>query len=133
MEPRKIIVLTHGKFGEELLRSAEMIIGPLSNVYSFSLMPEMSAESYREEVRSQLSQLSGEIISLVDLFGGTPCNTAMYLSREFPMTILSGVNLPMLLEVYMNIEQQDQQELAGLALDTLRESGKNVTQLIENK
>lgn len=133
MSGRQVLVLTHGDFGKELLRSAEMIIGPLKNVRAFSLVPEMSAEEYKEEVEEHLSGQEGEIISLVDLFGGTPCNTIMYLSQQYPMSIISGVNLPMLLELYMNIEMDDKQQLIALALDTLQESGKNVTQLLENK
>ena len=43
-----IFVCTHGKFGEELIKSAEMIAGKSENVYSFSLLPGMPPEEYKE-------------------------------------------------------------------------------------
>lgn len=37
---KHILVLTHGDFGESLLKSAQMIIGEVSEVTSVSLTPE---------------------------------------------------------------------------------------------
>ena len=34
-----VFVCTHGRFGEELMKSAEMIAGEAENVFAFSLMP----------------------------------------------------------------------------------------------
>ncbi len=128
---KKILVLTHGRFGEELVKSAEMIVGEVNNVKALSLMPEMSAEEFRLITERFLEETEGEIICLVDLFGGTPSNTIMYLSQKYKLTIISGVNLPMFLEVYMNLEMNTVQELADLAVETIVESGKNVSKLLD--
>ena len=45
-----IFVCTHGRFGEELIKSAEMIAGKSENVYSFSLLPGMPPEEYKEMI-----------------------------------------------------------------------------------
>lgn len=47
---KKILIGTHGYFGEELLKSAEMIIGKIENVSVFSLAPTMSFEEYKKSV-----------------------------------------------------------------------------------
>ena len=39
-----IIIGTHGRFGEEIIKSAEMIVGKMENVRAVSLLPEMSFE-----------------------------------------------------------------------------------------
>ena len=33
---KEIVICTHGKFGEELVHSAEMIVGPMKNIEKFS-------------------------------------------------------------------------------------------------
>lgn len=133
MEQKAILILTHGRFGEALIQSAEMIVGDLENVQAISLLPEMSAEEYRDKVQSYLATVSGEVICLVDLFGGTPGNTIMILSREYPVSILSGVNLPMLLELYLNKDLQPTDKLLEMALTAMKESGKNITQLLKEQ
>ena len=126
----EILVLTHGKFGEELVNSAKMIIGEMENVRAISLLPEMSANEYTNNVRDYLNSIEGDILCLVDLFGGTPANTILGLSREFDVNIVTGVNLPMLIDVYLKKESNTGQALANAALEALIESGKNVSELL---
>ena len=38
MSNHVFLICTHGRFGEELIKSAEMIGGQLKNVYAFSLL-----------------------------------------------------------------------------------------------
>lgn len=133
MTSKSILVLTHGKFGEELVKSVEMIVGSLKNVRALSLMPDMSAEEFKSITQEFLEETNNEIICLVDMFGGTPSNTIMYLSQKYNMTIVSGVNMPMLLEVYMNLNTETPEKLADIALDTIFESGKNVSKLLNKE
>ena len=49
-----VFVCTHGRFGEELMKSAEMIAGEAENVFAFSLMPGMQPEEYRAMLEKQL-------------------------------------------------------------------------------
>lgn len=52
-------------------------------------------------------------LCLVDLFGGTPSNTFCALSRKYDNVVVTGLNLGILLEVYMNKDQMTVDELAG--------------------
>ena len=36
----EIVLLTHGEWGAELVKSAELIVGPLKNVKCFPLHPD---------------------------------------------------------------------------------------------
>ena len=119
---KKILLGSHGRFAEELIKSAEMIVGELKNVRSFSLLPGMSLEEYMKEVDQELQREPERTLCLVDLFGGTPSNT---------FCALSGLNLGMLLEVYMNKDLMTVDELAELAVKIAQESSKNATEILK--
>ena len=90
MEKFNIVIGTHGRFGEELVKSASMIAGDMSHVKTCSLLPEYSFEEYMKVVDSTLSTLDdGFTIVLVDLYGGTPCNTFTVLSQKYHYDVLS--------------------------------------------
>ncbi|TDW09367.1 D-glucosaminate-specific PTS system IIA component [Breznakia blatticola] len=97
-----ILLLTHGKAGEALMESAEMIAGELSNVHALSLMPGTSPETYKEEVKEQLSTFHGDILIFCDIFGGTPSYVAAELATDYKISLLSGLNLAMLLEACLS-------------------------------
>ncbi len=93
-----ILILTHGNAGEALVKSAEMIISTLQNVMAFSLLPGMSPEEFIEMVKEKLDALPKGVLILTDLFGGTPFNVAMALSRNYDISLVSGVNISMIIE-----------------------------------
>ncbi|WP_279138735.1 PTS sugar transporter subunit IIA [Faecalicoccus pleomorphus] len=93
----KILVCTHGHFGEELIKSVEMIGGQLKNTVAIPLLENMSMDDYYNAVKKELDENKVNFC-LTDLFGGTPCNTLLNLSRDYNIEILCGVNLPVLLE-----------------------------------
>lgn len=93
----KILICTHGCLGNELIKSVEMIGGKLKNTVSIPLLENMSMDDYYEAVKKELDEEKINFC-LTDLFGGTPCNVLLNLSRDYNMEILCGVNLPVLLE-----------------------------------
>ena len=121
MAKLNIIVGTHGHFGEELVKSAELITGKMEGVRTLSLLPEMSFEDFMKNAEKPY-------VVLVDLFGGTPCNVLTVLSKKYNYDIVSGVNLPMLIDLYvktlsMEDSEIDTDKLAEECIDTLKESG----------
>lgn len=102
MSKLNIVIATHGKFGEEIIKSAEMIVGKMNNIKSVSLMPSMSFEDFTKEANTVLSDLSGDTLVLVDLYGGTPCNVFTALTKKYNHNVITGLNLPMLIDLYIN-------------------------------
>lgn len=103
MTERAILVITHGEFGIELVKSAEMIMGPLENVKALALRPGNSVDDLREEANAivEKNKENGlETVVLVDLLGGSPSNVALSLLAKNDLKILTGVNMPMLIEMY---------------------------------
>lgn len=116
-----IVILNHGRLGQELIASAEMIIGKISNIQAVSLMHGMSIEEFYKAADQVVSPMEGEVIILTDLFGGTPCNVAMMLQRKYDIRVLCGMNLPMLIDLVNSRDMDlcgDVNELIGQALET---------------
>lgn len=107
-----ILILTHGRWGEELVRSGEMITGEIENIYAFSLMNDMSPEQFFSHVSDAIEDNEKQYIALTDIYGGTPSNVAVMLSQKIEMTSVSGLNLPMLLEAVLNHQNYSLAELA---------------------
>lgn len=121
-EPVSIIIMNHGRFGEELIASAELIIGKIEGIQAVSLMPGMSIEDFYGKAEQAVTASEGNILVLTDLFGGTPCNVAMMMKQKYKLTVLCGVNLPMLIEAASlrdTVSQVD--ELAESVLGTAKD------------
>lgn len=120
---KKIIIGTHGRFGEEIVESARMIVGDMENIVAFSLLPGMSPEELTKQIAEKIEP-NTEYICLVDLFGGTPCVALSSMTRDHKMIVVTGLNLAMLLEVYMALEDSSLTELVETAINTLQNSVK---------
>lgn len=93
-----IIIMTHGNLGAELLKSTEMIVGPISDVYTFSIFPEMSIESYIEDISKTIENFTErDLLFLVDILGGTPYNIACLLAEEKKGEVITGLNMNLLI------------------------------------
>ncbi|MCD2347094.1 PTS sugar transporter subunit IIA [Clostridium guangxiense] len=98
-----IIVGTHGDFSQEILKSAEMIFGKQENVSAVTFKPGEGPDDLLKKYKREIEKLDCKdgILFMVDLFGGSPFNAASRVVTENKnMDIVTGVNLPMLLEVY---------------------------------
>lgn len=122
----QLIICTHGEFGKEMVRSAEMIVGKLEGVYSFSLKMGMQPMDFRQQVVDLIeAHPEDQFLCLVDLFGGTPCNMVTSINKE-NLEIVSGLNLAMLIETYSLLQTTSIQALKDIAIQTLLNSGVDV-------
>ena len=116
-----ILVASHGALAAGLLDSASMIVGESELIKAESLQPEDSPEGFRERLAKSIAELDrGDgVLVLTDLFGATPANSALYILGD-GVEVLTGANLPMLLEAIM----QREMPLRELA-DSILESGRS--------
>jgi mannose/fructose-specific phosphotransferase system component IIA len=117
------ILVTHGRLGAELCRTAEAILGPQADLIALS-NTGLSAEALSAELRALLPPGERAIL-FVDLLGGSCGNICSLLKRERPNALLaSGVNLPMLLEFLVHRGRVDPTELKerlqSRAVDAIR-------------
>lgn len=117
-----IIVVTHGKSGAELVKSAEMIVGQQNSTETIEFLSTDSVDSLSENFNKALNNLSGSqnILALVDIQGGSPFNVATQYSDKL-IDILCGVNIPILIELFLN---RDNEEIENLLTNSIN-VGKN--------
>ena len=122
-----LIISTHGNFSEELVKSSEMIFGSQSNVGVVTFKPGEGTENLVDKYNKLINELdcTDGILFMVDLFGGSPFNAASILAlKNDKMEIVTGVNLPMLLEVFGSRDFSSLSELVAIAQSAGKESIK---------
>ena len=118
--PVGIVIAAHGDLARALRDSAEMIVGAHDDVVTVSLEPQDNLETCQAALSAAIDTAdrgAGAIV-LVDLFGGTPSNAAALCLRQRRSEIVSGVNLPMLLEVLLRRSGLTAEALATLASES---------------
>ncbi|KQN53103.1 MULTISPECIES: PTS mannose transporter subunit IIAB [unclassified Erwinia] len=123
-----IVIGTHGWAAEQLLKTAEMLLGEQDNVGWIDFVPGENAETLIEKYQQRLSQLDTAqgVLFLVDTWGGSPFNAASRLVVDQALhDVVAGVNIPMLVEVLMARDDNPTfDELVALAVETGREGVK---------
>ncbi len=96
-----LVVATHGRLAEELLRTAEGIVGPLEQCEAVSVAAGVSMEEARARLGEAVKRVdSGDgVLVLTDMFGGTPANLALTFLDEKKVEVVTGVNLPMIVKL----------------------------------
>jgi len=95
-----LIVVTHGRLAEELVRAARTIVGPIEALEAVSIGWNDEVERAAEriaEARTRVERGAGVLV-LTDMFGGTPTNLALALHENGRVEVVTGVNLPMLIK-----------------------------------
>jgi PTS system mannose-specific IIA component len=122
-----VVIISHGDLGDALIRATEMITGPAERLFSVPLLPDESPEGFGEKLAAVLREIEGEeTLVLIDLLGGTPCNVAAWQALKGNVECLTGVNLPMLLELVTSRDHASLPELAETIARAGRESIKNL-------
>jgi PTS system mannose-specific IIA component len=96
-----IVIVTHRELGDALVGAAEFIIGSRpESIESISIDLSENAEKLRQKIDRGIKQVMGAegVIILTDMFGGTPSNLAYSFLEEGRIDVLSGVNLPILIQ-----------------------------------
>lgn len=121
-----ILVLTHGFFGGELIKSAELVIGKMEKVEFIPLTSDISVTTYQKKVFSRLEQLSENDIVLVDLLGGTPSNTVAFFSKRKKIPAIAGLNLSVFISCALGRQMKHGEELIQYILE---EAGNSIQQI----
>ncbi len=122
------IIVTHGDLAEELCHTTELIVGKLTGCYAIS-----GSDFCDEEVIGRIKKIldterSKKAIVFVDYFGGScGINTVRAVRGLKGVKVISGVNLPILLDFITKRESFEFHEM----VDHLINRGKESVRLIE--
>ena len=114
-----VVLVAHAGIGPALAGTARFVLGELPLPLRVVVV---SRDSRAEEVLETLQSVAAEldqgdgILILTDLYGATPTNVARRLDTGRPARIVTGVNLPMLLNV-LNYPDRGLDALVEAALE----------------
>jgi len=99
-------IITHGNLAFALLDAAEKIVGKQQHVYIYS-NKEDSLPVLIEKISKRLEKVkSKHNIFFIDLMGGSCWNLANMIRKKYSsVTIITGVNLPMLMSYFLNCQE----------------------------
>ncbi|OFI49936.1 PTS mannose transporter subunit EIIAB [Floricoccus tropicus] len=99
-----IIIASHGQFADGIKQSGSMIFGEQEKVQSVTFMPNEGPDDLYAHLTEAVDSFDAddEVLFLVDLWGGSPFNQAnrIFEENQDRMTIIAGLNLPMLIQAY---------------------------------
>lgn len=102
-----VLVITHGHLAEEFLNTVKLIMGKQEKCFSLSLLEGDSIEEFSQEIFNKIKEIDdgSGVIVVTDLFLASPYNQTTLnhkkiLDEKIDYRLLTGVNLPMLLEIF---------------------------------
>jgi PTS system mannose-specific IIA component len=118
-----VVVVTHGQLATELVNGAETIVGDLPQFAAVSIGWHEDTQDARNEIAQAIARVRQEhgVLILTDMFGGTPSNLAMTFLEQGAVEVVTGVNLPMLINLAGVSGTADLLEVAR----AMREDGRN--------
>lgn len=117
-----LVLVTHAGLATALKLSAEMIVGTIEGCVTVEVAPNELADDIMARVVAAVESVQSDgAIIMTDLFGGTPSNMAMSFLKEGCIEVVTGVNLPMLIEFCSRRERMPVAELAADLFRTGRE------------
>jgi mannose PTS system EIIA component len=95
------VIVSHGQLGEEMIHTAEMIVGPIANLTSVSIDVTTDVESSREQIQQAIHSVNSGtgVVIFTDMFGGTPSNISLSFLDEPDVEVITGMNLAMLIQL----------------------------------
>jgi PTS system mannose-specific IIA component len=111
-----IVIVTHSQLGEALVEAAEFIIGSRpGSIESVSIDLSENAEKLRGKINRGIKKVMEQegVIILTDMFGGTPSNLSYSFLEEGRIEVLSGVNLPILIQAVNMRKKMELDQLAA--------------------
>ncbi|AJE03010.1 PTS sugar transporter subunit IIA [Geobacter pickeringii] len=117
-----LVLVTHAGLAAELLRAAEMIVGPIDRAEAVGIQPGDPAEKVMADIAGAVKRISeGGAVIMTDMFGGTPSNMSLSYLESGRIEVLTGVNLPMIIKFATERANASVSDLAG----SIRDCGRD--------
>lgn len=114
-----LFFITHPGIASSLLEVAEAIVKSSSNNLAYQEVPmDAPIEEMADSIENKMAELDtgNGIIFITDIYGSTPSNIAQLLADKYDSTLISGVNLPMVIRL-LNYRREPEPTLIDKAID----------------
>ena len=93
-----IFCLTHGDWGEALLRSVEQVIGPTKGVHCFPIGELDSSRDYEAALGEAVEALGGSnIVMIADFLGGSPYLAGVRVCHRHRLPLITGLSMELMI------------------------------------
>ncbi len=130
-----ILIISHSTLAEALKTTVSLIVGDKENVQTLCLMKNDRMEDFAGKLKSavETADKGDGVLILADMFGGTPCNTALGLfGNNEKVRIITGVNLPLVIEAIMH-SNKNVDELSKMIMERRDKSIIDAKAIFKNR
>ena len=106
---RKFLIMSHGDMSSGVKSTLNMLLGNRDDVIIKAAYIDDNELSIESEIQNILSNfnMNDELIIFTDLFGGSVNNEAMKFIKDTRVKIISGMNIPLIVEILSNSNSSD--------------------------
>ena len=117
---KQILIATHGKMASGIRYTAELIVGKMDEITTIDayVTPEDNVEKKFEEYFAQHE--NDRIFVFTDLMGGSVNQKLLGYSQKENVTLITGTNLPVLMQIMMADDDVTEEEIQEF-IDDARE------------
>ncbi|MDO3642377.1 PTS sugar transporter subunit IIA [Mucilaginibacter sp. L3T2-6] len=128
---RKFLIATHGTFAAGVKSSLDIIIGATDNLFLIQAYID-GAIGVEEQINQVMEQVSedDELIVFTDILGGSITNQILQHALKGNVHVVSGFNLPLMIELLMADANTPIEETIASAIDSAKEQITYVNKLL---
>ena len=131
-----IVIASHGEFAAGIKQSGSMIFGEQEKVQAVTFMPNEGPDDLRAKIEAAIATFDAEdeVLVLADLWSGSPFNQAsavMGANPERKVAIITGLNLPMLIQAYTERMMDASAGVEQVAANIIKEAKAGIKALPE--
>ena len=116
-----VVLVSHGQLAVELLKAAELILGPQERAAALSITPGMDVGAQEQQLAALIADYASTghgVLLLTDMFGGTPTNLCAPFLGQDGVEIISAMNLPMVVKCFNHRARLDFESLCDLLVES---------------
>jgi len=128
-----VILISHGPFSQAVLESAELICGEQARVKTYGLYLGDSVDEFRDRIREGIEEslTRGDVLVLTDIQSGSPFNVTCAAMGELNFHHITGMNLPLVIEVLMDRIDMSVEEVIQCGMRLGKVSIVDVNELLD--
>ncbi len=131
---RKFLIATHGTLAAGIKSSLDIIIGSIEHVFLLQayLDEQTSVEAELKKILAQVGD-HDELVVFTDILGGSITNQILQHCLRPNVYIVSGVNLPLVIEVMLADSTTPIEEVISTAIENAKEQMVFVNNLLNRQ
>jgi fructoselysine and glucoselysine-specific PTS system IIA component len=128
---RKFLIATHGTLAAGIKSSLNIIIGAVEHLFLIQAYVDENT-SVETEIKQVLEQIDAqdELVVFTDILGGSITNQILQHSLKSNVYIISGFNLPLIIDIMLADNASPIEEVISMALENAKEQMVYVNKLL---